>query len=146
MDRRDRIPIRIEPGLFECPHLNHKIVDNFMTKKELIENGYNIKLDYKSLIQKVNVPESLDEYFQRSVHVMRGIIDRYGHHGGTILIVTHAPGLLALTDAIKGIRPNHDTFYRTVAAYPPLAMYIADYDGTKWRHSEQPFNIAPHGQ
>lgn len=33
MDRTDHIPIRIEPGLFECPHLNHKLVDSFMTKK-----------------------------------------------------------------------------------------------------------------
>jgi hypothetical protein len=50
MDRIDQFPIRIEPGLFECPHLNHKIVDSFMTKKELVENGYKIKLKYKPLI------------------------------------------------------------------------------------------------
>jgi len=50
MDRIDQFPIRIEPGLFECSHLNHKIVDSFMTKKELVENGYKIKLKYKPLI------------------------------------------------------------------------------------------------
>jgi hypothetical protein len=143
MDCIDRVPIRIEPGLFECPHLNYKIIDSFMTKKELVENGYKIKLEYKPLIQKLNVPESLNEYFDRCVIVMRGIIDRYGHHGGTILIVTHAPGLLALTDAIQGKRPDHDTFYRTVSKYPPLAIYIAEYDGTKWKHSEEPFSITP---
>jgi len=145
MDRSDHVQIRIEPGLFECPHLNQKIVDSFMTKTELMENGYKIKVEYKPLIQKVNVPESLDEYFDRCVTVMRGIIDRYGHHGGTILIVTHAPGLLALTDALMGVRPNHETFYRTVAAYPPLAVYTAEYDGTKWKHSERPFAITPLG-
>ena len=118
----------------------------FYDKKELVDNGYRIKVDYKSLIPQVTVPESLDEYFDRCVTVMRGIIDRYGHHGGNVLIVTHAPGLLALTDAIQGKRPHHDTFYRTVAAYPPLAMYIAEYDGTKWNHSEQPFLINSYGQ
>jgi broad specificity phosphatase PhoE len=146
MNRRDRVPIRLEPGLFECPHLNHKITDSFMTKTELVENDYYIKVEYKPLIQKINVPESLDEYFDRSITVMRGIIDRYGHHGGTVLIVTHAPGLLALTDAIKGIRPNPETFYRTVSAYPPLAILTAEYDGAKWKHSEQPFSITPLGQ
>jgi hypothetical protein len=50
MDRIDQFPIRIEPGLFGCPHLNHKIVDSFMTNKKLVENCYKIKLQYKSLI------------------------------------------------------------------------------------------------
>lgn len=142
MERRDHIPIRIEPGLFECPHLNFKITDSFMTKTELVENGYNIKLEYKPLIRKVNAPESLDEYFQRCNTVMRGIVDRYGPFGGTVLIVTHAPGLLALTEALKGSRPSHENFYRTVATYPPLAIYKADFDGTKWSYSEQPFSIS----
>ena len=143
MDRRNRMPIRIEPGLFECPHLNHKITDSFMSKKELIENRYNIKHEYKPLISKVNVPETLEDYFERSTTVMRGILDRYGHSGGTVLIVTHAPGLLALTDALKGSRPNKETFYRNVSVFPPLAMYIAEYDGSKWRFSDQPFNLLP---
>ncbi|CAF0788201.1 unnamed protein product [Adineta steineri] len=146
MDRRDRIPIRIEPGLFECPHLNHKITDSFMTKKEFMENRYNIKHEYKALIPRVHVPETLDDYFDRSVAVMRGIINRYGHHGGTVLIVTHAPGLLALTDAIKGLRPNVDTFYRTVSTYSPLATCIAEYDGSKWKYTERPFNFIPTDQ
>ena len=142
MKLRDRVSIHIEPGLFECPHFNYKVVDSFMTKQELIENGYNIKSQYQPVIEKVNVPESLDEYFDRCVTVMHGIIERYGHRGGTVLIVTHAPGLLALTDAVKGIRSNHNGFYRTVATYPPLATYVIEYDGTKWKHSEQPFSFA----
>jgi broad specificity phosphatase PhoE len=141
MDRRDHIPIRIEPGLFECPHYNHKLVDSFMTKKELMENRYNIKHEYKPIISKVIVPETLEDYFERSTNVMRGIIDRYGHYGGTVLIVTHAPGILALTDAMKGIKTNIETFYRTVSTYPPLAMYIAEYDGSKWKFSDQPFTL-----
>ncbi|UJR25015.1 hypothetical protein I4U23_006376 [Adineta vaga] len=141
MNSSARIPIRVEPGLFECPHHNYKVAESFMTKTELTENGYNIKLEYKTLIPKINAPESLDEYFDRSVTVMHGIVNRYAHRGGTILIVTHAPGLLALTDAIKGIRPNKEMFYRTVATYPPLALYIAEYDGARWKHSEQPFSL-----
>lgn len=141
MERRDHIPIRIEPGLFECPHYNQKIIDSFMSKQELVGNRYNIKQDYRSIISKLNVPETLEEYFERSNSVMRGIIDRYGHYGGTVLIVTHAPGLLALTDAVKGLKPTPETFYRTVSTYPPLAMYIAEYEGLKWKFSEQPFNL-----
>jgi len=114
-----------------------------MTKKELVENGFKIKVEYKPLIEKIDVPESLDDYFNRCVIVMQGIIDRYSDQGGTILIVTHAPGLLALTDAIQGKRPDQETFYRTVAAYPPLAMYTAEFDGTKWKLSEQPFSMTP---
>ena len=143
MDRRDRIPIRIEPGLFECPHVNPRIVDSFMTIKELTDNRYNIKAEYKPLIPRVTVPESLEEYFERSAAVMQGIINRYGRYGGTVLIVTHAPGLLALTDAIKGTRPNSETFYRQVSMYPPLGMVLAEFDGSKWKFSEQPFNLIP---
>ncbi|CAF3476544.1 unnamed protein product [Rotaria socialis] len=145
MNRREQIPIRVEPGLFECPHLNQKVVDSFMTKTELLENGYHIKVEYKPLVQKIYAPESLDEYFHRCATVMRGIINRYGNHGGTVLIVTHAPGVLALTDAIKGIRTNQEEFYHTVATYPPLATYIAEYDGANWRYSEQPFSISLSG-
>ena len=143
MKRGDRIPICIEPGLFECPHMNSNLVESFMTKSELKKNGYNIDLHYKPLIDKVHTPESLDQYFERCLIVMRNIIDYYGPRGGTVLIVTHAPGLLALTEAIKGLKPNRDTFYRTVSAYSPLAMCTADFDGTKWRTSERPFNITP---
>jgi broad specificity phosphatase PhoE len=146
MERRDHVPIRIEPGLFECPHYNHKIVDSFMTKKELMDNRYNIKREYRPIIPKVIVPETLDDYFERSANVIRGIIDRYGHYGGTVLIVTHAPGLLALPDAIKGLKPKIETFYRDVSIFPPLAAYIAEYDGSKWRYSDQPFNFVPPGQ
>lgn len=142
MERRDRIPIRIEPGLFECPHSYYHIVDSFMTKKELLENGYNIKHEYKPLISKLYVPETLDEYFERSATVMRGIINRYGPYGGTILIVTHAPGLLALTDAIKGFKPNIETFYQTVSTYSPLAMHTIEYDGTKWKYLNQSFILS----
>ena len=141
LDLRDQIPIRVEPGLFECPHVSRAIADSFMTKKELLENKYHIKHDYKPLIAQVMVPETLESYFDRSAAVMRGIIDRYGHAGGTLLLVTHAPGLLALTEAIKGHRPNSDTFYQTVSTYPPLAMFIAEYDGDKWRFSDQPFSL-----
>lgn len=141
MDLREHIPIRVEPGLFECPHNNHRIVDSFMTRKELVDNRYNIKTDYKALVPQLNVPESLDEYFDRCSFVMRGIIDRYGHHGVTVLIVTHAPSLLALPDAVKGIRTNAESIYRNVGAYQTLAMLIAEFDGTKWRFSEQPFNL-----
>ena len=137
MDRQNSISIRVEPGLFECPHFNYKIIESFMTKKELLAAGFNIKPDYTPLCPQVTVPESLKDYFERSARVMRGIIDRYYSYGGTVLIVTHAPGLLALTEAIKGLRPNAETFYRTVAAYPPLAIRVADYDGTKWKFTEQ---------
>lgn len=143
MERSDQVPIRIEPGLFECPHLNYKIIESFMTKKELLENGFNLYPDYKPLISKLTVPESLDDYFDRCSMIMRGIIDRYAVRGGTVLIMTHAPGLLALTCAINGLRPNAETFYRTVAAYPPLAFFVAEYNGTRWEHSEQPFSLIP---
>ena len=145
MQRRDRIPIRIEPGLFECPHFNSKLVDSFMTKAELTENKYNIKHGYKPLIPEVTVPETLDQYFERSANVMRGIVDRYSRHGGTVLIATHAPGILALTDALKGVKPNRETFYRAVSKYSPLVMYIAEHDGSKWKYSNQPFNLIPFG-
>lgn len=141
MDRRDRVPLRIEPGLFECPHYNQRIADSFMSKKELMDNRYNIKHDYKPIVSKVTVPETLDNYFDRSTVVMRAIIDRYGPYGGTLLLVTHAPGLLALTDALKGLRSQTETFYRNVSLFPPLAMYVAEYDGGKWKFSDQPFNI-----
>ena len=146
MKRLDRIPICIEPGLFECPHLNSNLVESFMTKSELKANGYNIDLYYKPLIERVHTPESLDQYFDRCSNVMRNIIDQYRPRGSTVLIVTHAPGLLALTEAIKDLKPDRDTFYRTVSAYSPLAMYIADFDETRWKFSERPFNMIPPAQ
>lgn len=141
MDVRHHIPIRIEPAIFECPHQNPKLVESFMSPEEFSEISYNIKKDYKPILNRINVPETLEEYFDRSAFAMRRILDRYGQAGETVLIVTHAPGLLALTEALKGQRPNPETFYRTVAMYPPLALFIAEYDGIKWKYSEQPYNI-----
>lgn len=141
IERQNSVPIRVEPGIFECPHFNSKVADSFMTKDELLDSGFNIKRDYAPVHKKIQVPESLLQYYDRCTTVMRTIIDRYIPFGGTVLLVTHAPGLLALTEALKGNRPNQDTFYRTVAAYPPLSMHVATYDGAKWRITSQPFNV-----
>ena len=146
MNCRDRVPIRVEPGLFECPHTNQQIVDSFISVKELVDNGYPIKAEYKPIVNAVHVPESLQGYFERSTTVMRSILDRYGRYGETILIVTHAPGLRVLTDALKGVQTVEENFYRAVSSYSPLAIYVSEYDGTKWKHSEHPLTIPTHAQ
>ena len=112
-----------------------------MKRKEFQEISYNVKMDYKPLVDRLNPHENLEIYFERSEKAMRGILDRYGRAGETVLIVTHAPGILALTEALKGKRPVAETFYQTVKAYPPLAVFMAEYDGNNWRYSEQPYNI-----
>ncbi|CAF1090819.1 unnamed protein product [Didymodactylos carnosus] len=138
MERRDSIPIRIEPGLFECPHFNNKLINSFMTKEELSKNGYNIKGDYKAMVSKINIPETLDQYFDRSQIVMQSIIDRYSFRGGNILIVTHAPGLVALTDALQKVKSNADTLYKTVSKFQYLKMLIAEFENGRWKLSSAP--------
>ncbi|CAF1237166.1 unnamed protein product [Didymodactylos carnosus] len=140
MRRRERLQMRVEPGLFECPHSNTKLVDSFMTKGELLTNDYNIKADYKPVIPKITVPETLEEYFQRSQWVMQRIIDRYKFRGGNVLIVTHAPGLIALTDALQGIKSNPDTLYRVVSRFQYLATRVAEFENGRWNVHDQPFD------
>ncbi|CAF1562262.1 unnamed protein product [Didymodactylos carnosus] len=133
MKRRERVQIRVEPGLFECPHFNAHLTDSFMTPQELLDNGYRIKSDYQPIMPKVTVPETLEVYFNRSRFVMKGIMDRYSSPGANVLIVTHAPGLIALTDALQGIKTNADTFYKRVSKYDFLATIIAEYDNGRWQ-------------
>ena len=136
MERSEQAPIRIEPGLFECPHLNYKIIESFMTKKELTDNGFNLYQDYKPLIGKLTVPESLDDYFERSVQVMRGIIDRYAPRGGTILIVTHR-SCVTLLAAMLNLKSIDDqlNYLNEIESHKRrevnfLSMIIAEYDAT----------------
>lgn len=139
---RDEVPIRVEPGLFECPHLNEDAVDHFMSLKEFIDNGYNIKKSYRSIVPLIEVPEFLPDYFRRCKQVIRTMIDRYSKFGGDILIITHAPGLIALTESLRGSKSLRSDFYQVASTIPPLSISIAKYEETKWEISKDPFNVS----
>ncbi|CAF1134016.1 unnamed protein product [Rotaria sordida] len=128
MGRRD-IPMRVEPGLFECYLNDFKRTLCFMTKDELVANGYNIDQSYQPLIPFMRPHDSQTDYYERSRILIDNIIERHQATGGTILIVAHAPSLEGLTRHLSGGKFQPEKLFDLARRVPFLAMTIIEKNG-----------------
>lgn len=71
----DKLPIRIEPGLFEWLTWYANCFPEFMTDNELIAAGYNIDTTYEPMISrddlKNHLKENCDQYYTRNYEVVK---------------------------------------------------------------------------
>ena len=84
---RRAVPMQLEPGLLECYLNDFKRTLCFMTKDELITNGYNIHKSYQALIPFMRPHDSQLDYYERCRTFMDIIAEKHKATGGTILIV-----------------------------------------------------------
>ncbi|CAF2613411.1 unnamed protein product [Rotaria sp. Silwood2] len=126
---KKNVPMRLEPGLFECYLNDFKRTLCFMTKDELKTNGYNIDPSYQALIPFMRPHDSQIDYYERCRTFMDKITERHQATGGTILIAAHAPSLEGLTRHLTGGKFQPEKLFDIARRVPFLAMTIVEKNG-----------------
>ena len=85
MNLKETVPIKIETGLFEILSWQFYLPAKypFMNFSDLKENGYNVDLEYNSIIPRdiLNRNETLQDYYIRSYFMTKTIVDRHANSG-----------------------------------------------------------------
>jgi len=129
---RKTIPMRLEPGLFECYLNDFKRTLCFMTKDELSANGYNIDMKYQVQMPFMRPHDSQLDYYERCRTIFDTITARHQMTGGTILIVAHAPSLEGLTRHLSGGKLQPEKLFDIARRVPFLAMTIVEKKYNRW--------------
>ncbi|CAH1104142.1 unnamed protein product [Psylliodes chrysocephalus] len=94
MGMKDKIKIKVEPGLFEWNVWYADGVPEWMTMDELKSSGYNVDESYQPFVDEKDLrqgKESCEQFFLRSALVTRSALS--AHQSGNILIVGHSATL-----------------------------------------------------
>jgi len=137
---RRAVPMQLEPGLFECYLNDFKRTLCFMTKDELLVNGYNIDKSYQPLMPFMRPHDSQLDYYERCRTILDNITERHQATGGTVLIVAHAPSLEGLTRHLSGGKLQPEKLFDIARRVPFLAMTIIEKNGidSPWLFRTQP--------
>ena len=85
MNLKDTVSIRIETGLFEILSWQLYLPTKypFLSESTLKENGYNVDLEYSSIIPReiLNRNETLQDFYTRSYYMTKTIVDRHSDDG-----------------------------------------------------------------
>ncbi|XP_047498667.1 protein UBASH3A homolog isoform X3 [Penaeus chinensis] len=141
----ERMPINIEPGLFEWLAWYQDGLPVWMTLDELIEAGFNINRNYDPLIRKEEVKdthESCEQYYGRNAYVTQSIINTTQAQGGTILLVGHAATLDTCTRQLVGGAPRSAHEMTSIIKKVPYGCTakIEETDCGQWRLSPAEVN------
>lgn len=84
---RSQVPIRLEPCLFEPMTWNSALetlgqVHPFMSKTDWQQTGYNIDSRYQCFSNILNMKETENDYFKRSLNFFNSIVQ---HHGRSLI-------------------------------------------------------------
>ncbi|CAF0872694.1 unnamed protein product [Didymodactylos carnosus] len=149
LNKKDEIPIRIEPCLFEFLKW-YPVVPlkwPFLTIDELSKNGYHVDNFYKPFypIESLRKDEDEQMYYTRSHFIITSILKNHELDGGNVLIVGHAPTLEVCTRQLTGGQPRVNDLKFLVLRIPFLSMLTISKqsDGT-WRAIKPPIPPMKH--
>ncbi|CAF0954257.1 unnamed protein product [Brachionus calyciflorus] len=137
MGLKDKVPIRIEIGLFELLSWQMYVPNKYpwIDKINLKNFGYNIDIHYKPFIVYENLKrdETIYDYYQRSHYVAKKISEQ--HDDGHIMFVGHAPSLEGISRLFTGeYMRTVDEFAAITRRIPFLSIAHCEKDQTgKWR-------------
>lgn len=95
-------------GLFECPAWYHGKPLTFIPPQTLArDRKFNIDTSYAPLYNSVDPNEDEGLYYRRSRRLIREIIQRHKHQGGTVLLSGHGGSIEAVTRGLRGFRQRH---------------------------------------
>ena len=120
LDKREKIPIRIEPCLFEFLKWYPVLPSTwpFLSNEELIGNGYHIDQSYKPFYPIESLRKDEDElmFYSRSHFITTSILKNHEDQQGNILIIGHVRfllgNLLRKTFVFSGI--NNRSLFSTI--------------------------------
>uniref|UniRef100_A0A6A7FZ44 Ubiquitin-associated and SH3 domain-containing protein B-like n=1 Tax=Hirondellea gigas TaxID=1518452 RepID=A0A6A7FZ44_9CRUS len=149
MNIADRLPLKIEPGLFEWLAWYHEGVPQFMSLEELVAAGFNIDMNYRHVLPVTRlVPEeSCEQYYTRSGRVSNALLTATRLQGGTVLLVAHAASLDTCTKQLIGGHPRNSTNMTSLLKKVPYcALSSAEESPTDglWSLVEPPFRSPTH--
>ncbi|CAF2377926.1 unnamed protein product [Rotaria sp. Silwood2] len=143
LQMRDKIPIRIEPCLFEFLKWYPVVPVKwpFLDLDELTQNGYMVNKSYKPFYPIESLRKDEDElmFYTRSHFITKAILKNHETDGGNLLIVGHAPTIEVCTRQLTGGQPRINDLKYLVLRVPYLSMHCVakQIDGT-WKSTKPP--------
>ena len=81
-----RLPLKIEPGLFEWLAWYQEGLPKFMSSEELTAAGFNIDTSYRpvmsiEMLKEIDTPEPCEHYYTRNGHITNALLANTQHQG-----------------------------------------------------------------
>ncbi|CAF1679655.1 unnamed protein product [Adineta ricciae] len=146
---KERIPIRVEPCLFEFLKWYPVVPVKwpFLDVDELIENGYHVDKAYVPFYPIESLRKDEDElmFYTRSHFITTSILKNHEVQEGNILLIGHASTIEVCTRQLIGGQPRVNDLKFLVLRVPFLSMHCVTKqpDGT-WRAAKPPISPNKH--
>ncbi|XP_047105086.1 LOW QUALITY PROTEIN: protein UBASH3A homolog [Schistocerca piceifrons] len=149
LGQEDKLPIAIEPGLFEWLAWYPDSLPDWMTIEELQAAGFNICANYKPLIRVEELhdrQESVEQFYMRSFYVAQSIVKSTADVGGNVLLVGHAATLDVCSRQLTGCAPrNRADMTRLIQKIPYCSTAtVREVSSGKWELDEPPIPPVTH--
>ncbi|XP_049811513.1 protein UBASH3A homolog isoform X1 [Schistocerca nitens] len=149
LGQEDKLPIAIEPGLFEWLAWYPDSLPDWMTIEELQAAGFNICTNYKPLIRVEELhdrQESVEQFYMRSFYVAQSIVKSTADVGGNVLLVGHAATLDVCSRQLTGCAPrNRADMTRLIQKIPYCSTAtVREVSSGKWELDEPPIPPVTH--
>lgn len=141
LGKHQELQIKIEPGLFEWLAWYPDQPPDWMSGEELIEEGFNIDLDYMPVIERgdiIQTMESCEQFYLRSSFVTQNVLA--AQKSGNILFVGHTATLEVCSRELLGRKPRSLGTEMTdiIRKVPYCALLTLAQNGDKWEIVEGP--------
>ncbi|XP_063905396.1 ecdysteroid-phosphate phosphatase-like [Zophobas morio] len=139
--KKSEIKIRVEPGLYEWWVVFGDRLPDWLTPKELAEEGFNIDLEYKPIItidELGSRKETFAEYCSRCLVVSTEAVN--AHAIGNVLFVAHGGTLAVCSWEITGEKSKPmEEAKDDVSAIPYCGFMEVRQTGDNWEKNGSPF-------
>ncbi|KAJ8936279.1 hypothetical protein NQ314_012427 [Rhamnusium bicolor] len=140
LNKRDKVKIKIEPGLFEWLVWYPECLPDWFTVEELKNAGYNIDENYQPFINEKDLKESkenCEQFYLRSAFVARGAVS--ANPMGNILFVGHAATLDTCAHELLGRRTRlANDMTKLIQKVPYCSLIQMTCQQDKWEIVEPP--------
>nr|CAD7196973.1 unnamed protein product [Timema douglasi] len=146
----EELAIAIEPGLFEWLAWYPDSLPEWMSGKELLAAGHNVREDYKPFVrleELTDCRESADQFYMRSFYLVQSVVKCTADVGGNILLVGHAATLdVCSRQLVGGVPRTSQEMTRLIQKIPYCSLVSikeAPEEGG-WELSDLPFPPVTH--
>lgn len=141
---KDIVAINIEPALFEFLQWYQDELPDFLSPEQLRHNGFNINIDYKSILSvsqlDMHVHESLTDFYKRNFKVVELELQNQTFSDSNVLIVGHATTLDTCSRPLLGKSIPTPNIVSQVMQKIPFASLIElkEVEKNNWKLKQPP--------
>nr|CAD7446413.1 unnamed protein product [Timema bartmani] len=146
----EELAMAIEPGLFEWLAWYPDSIPDWMSGKELLAAGHNVREDYKPFVrveELTDCRESAEQFYMRSFYLVQSVVKCTADVGGNILLVGHAATLdVCSRQLVGGVPRTSQEMTRLIQKIPYCSLVSireAPEEGG-WELSDLPFPPVTH--